>query len=398
MTTPLYHDNQTLMEFSAEILSAGYDGTYSAIVLDATCFYPLSGGQPADKGTINGLEVVAVEKSGNDIVHTVKGKVEGTKATCVVDWNTRLDHMQQHTGQHILSQALYRRFGTDTDSLHIGKDTSYVDLPVKEVSRDDVNEVESQANGIVFSDVPIRTYTVDSTEDASFRKKSSVATNIRIVDIEGYDKTPCGGTHASRTGEVGPIHIPKAYRKGKAWRIEFVCGMRCVRMMQRNSRIVQEASEMLMVPPDEVVGAIGSVKDASASAARMAGAMREDMADLLLESFVSKNRKETVIKRIMDDIDIAKMVAQKASSSEGAVCVLGVKKQDFAMLYISSPPSSDINASALLKEALVHIKGRGGGSPHFATGRGTRPEGLEDALDTAELLAGKGMGNGESKK
>ncbi|HOP08853.1 MAG TPA: alanyl-tRNA editing protein, partial [Candidatus Methanofastidiosa archaeon] len=275
MTKKAYYDEPFIKEFTARVTSNIREGELSRVGLERTYFYPDSGGQPHDTGKMDGHDVVNVIVDGGEIYHLVDGDIGDGEVACRIDWDRRMDHMQQHTGQHILSQAIFKVIGKGSESLHIGRETSSIDIESGDIAPSQIDEIERVANGAVMEDLPIETYIVDSTKGLDLRKETCLDGDIRIVDIKGYDMTPCGGTHLDRTGKVGPIKILKWYRKGRYQRIEFVCGWRCIKTMQTNGTALQSLGNMLMVPVGEVYGKVEGIEEERRELIRRTKALEE---------------------------------------------------------------------------------------------------------------------------
>jgi len=234
MTQKLYHEDAYQQEFWAQVLERIAVSNGLGLILDKTCFYPTSGGQPHDQGTLNGIPVSDVFEREDDgaVVHVVGGQVEGSvlkKGETVhgqIDWEHRFDHMQQHTGQHILSQAFLQLLDAETVGFHLSAESSTIDVDKASLEVAQLDRVEELANAIVFADRRVRTYFVDqeSVQDLALRKHPGVTGQIRIIEVEGFDLSPCGGTHVKAAGEVGPIAITKSERRGSETRVEFLCG------------------------------------------------------------------------------------------------------------------------------------------------------------------------------
>ncbi len=237
VTQRLYCEDAYRVEFRATPLRTVVDRDGAAgIILDRTCFYPTSGGQPCDTGSLGSQRVLRVSEEGEDIVHWVDGVPVGEALHGCVDWARRFDHMQQHTGQHILSQAFLQTLDAQTVSFHLGEECATIDVALTVLEADEVDAVERLANEVVLSDrqVLARFVGTDELSALALRKEPTVHTDVRIVQVEGFDASPCGGTHVSRTGEIGPIAVRRWERRGQETRVEFLCGWRALRGRSMN--------------------------------------------------------------------------------------------------------------------------------------------------------------------
>ena len=248
MSKKLYLDNPYLREIDARITSKAYENGKYYLKLNRTIFYPhLSGGQPGDKGTINGIQVLEVYEENSDIIHVIKENIHSDKVTLNIDWENRLDNMQQHTGQHLLSAAFYKLFNGETIGFHIGHDYVYIDVSLPELLEDDAEKIELYTNRIITSNFEIKSYYIEK-EDVSkipVRKKPIVNSNIRIVEIDNIDFSPCAGTHLRNTGELGLIKIRKWEKYKGNIRIEFVCGNRAFNDYSWEHKAIKNISLLL---------------------------------------------------------------------------------------------------------------------------------------------------------
>ena len=193
LTTKFYMENSYIRELEAEITEKKFHNNKYYIKLNRTIFYPhLAGGQPRDLGTINDIEVLNVYEEGDDIVHVLEKNIRGTNVKLRIDWENRMDMMQQHTGQHLLSAVIYKLYHGETSSLHIGLNYSSIDIDLPEFSEEDIEKIELLANRIIYSNLKIKTYIVnkDELKGIPFRKTSNIESNIRIVEIDGFDYSP----------------------------------------------------------------------------------------------------------------------------------------------------------------------------------------------------------------
>src|SRR5215213_1823375 len=234
-TEKLYFTDSGLLEFTASVLDVTGGPEGARVLLDRTAFYPTGGGQPHDTGRIGGAEVIdVIEDDAGTIIHVLKerGGIEvGSVVRGVLDRERRLDHLQQHSGQHILSQAFVQACGAETRSFHLGAETSTIDVELQAPSAEHMRAAEDVANAIIFEDRPMRVHLVSEEEAARLplRKESALRGTIRVIEVERFDWSPCGGTHAKRTGQIGLIAIKSFERVKKMARVEFVCGARALK-------------------------------------------------------------------------------------------------------------------------------------------------------------------------
>lgn len=256
MNYKLYLENPYLRQTSARIIDKKYENDLYYLKLDGTIFYPhLSGGQPRDAGTINGIEVKDVYEENGAIIHVIGENIHSEKVTMKIDWNTRIDNMQQHTGQHLLSAGFYKLYNGDTVGFHIGSEYVYVDINLQDMNWEQAEKIETYVNKIITSNFEIKTYYVglNDLDNIPMRKKPKVNSNIRIVEIDGIDFSPCAGTHLSNTGEIGIIKIRKWKKYKGNIRVEFVCGNRALDDYTWKNRDMNEIAILLSSKDTDVV-------------------------------------------------------------------------------------------------------------------------------------------------
>lgn len=232
MTEKIYLENPYLRQVEARIIEKKYSNNKYYIKTNKTIFYPnLAGGQPGDKGTINGIRVIDTYEDGEDIIHVTKSNIHSDKAKLSIDWDTRFDYMQQHSGQHLLSSVFYKLFNTETSGFFIDNEFVYIDINISKIEEEDLKKAEEFANKIVFSNFLIKTYTIEKNElnNIPVREEPAAYPKIRIVEIDQIDFSPCYGTHLRSTGEIGIIKIRKVKSFKGHIRVEFVCGNRALK-------------------------------------------------------------------------------------------------------------------------------------------------------------------------
>ncbi len=271
MTDRLYYTDAYLREFEAAVVDHAEGAR--RIYLDRTAFYPTSGGQPFDLGTLGGIRVVDVVDEEDRIAHLLAHPLEAAgPVRGSVDWGRRFDHMQQHTGQHLLSAVLHELFGQATISVHFGRDASTLDLDSGALEHDGLLQAERRANEVVTENRPVEVAFEESGSAEGLRKASARSGTLRIVSIRDLDRSACGGTHVRATGEIGPILITRSERVKKNLRLEFLCGMRAVRRARadldllarlagRYSAAAEELPALLDAQRDEIKAAAGARRD-----------------------------------------------------------------------------------------------------------------------------------------
>src|ERR1700732_884982 len=262
-TRRLYFDDSFLREFDAHVLSCepeGHNGAAAwAAALDSTGLYPTAGGQPHDLGKRGDANVLDVRDEEDEIVHITDRELKPGAIHGCIDWARRLDHMQQHTGQHLLSAMFQERFGRPTVSFHLGSDISTIDLRGEEPSEDILEGAERAANRVIFEDRPInvRYGTAGQLAELGVRKEVERAGILRAIEIEGADLQPCGGTHVKRTAQIGLTLVRRCTKMRQDWRVEFACGVRAERIARKDFLLLRRAAEQLSCAHDEVADSAG---------------------------------------------------------------------------------------------------------------------------------------------
>ncbi|HET6837007.1 MAG TPA: alanyl-tRNA editing protein, partial [Gemmatimonadales bacterium] len=250
MTHRLYYTDSYLRHFEAVVAERSDDAR--RIYLDQTAFYPSSGGQPFDTGELGGVRVVDVVDEGERIAHLLAAPLLDQRVAGQIDWARRFDHMQQHTGQHLLSAVIAELLGRSTLGVHFGKETATVDLDGGPLTVAEVAQIETRANEVVTENRPIEVRFQDSGVAEGLRKPSAREGSLRIVTIKDLDRSACGGTHVRATGEIGPILIRKVERLRGGMRLEFVCGGRAIRQARSDYDTLTQAAADLTASPAEL--------------------------------------------------------------------------------------------------------------------------------------------------
>ncbi len=382
MTHRLYLDDPYLSRFSARVLAARELDGKPAVVLDRSAFYPEGGGQPADRGHLGGVAVLDVQERGGEVLHALERPLlEGAEVEGSVDWARRLDHMQQHHGQHLLSAAFEKVHAAPTVSFHLGERSCTIDLDcsVSKLDGPALRAAEAAANESVWRDHPVVARDFTGDERAALPLRKEAVKGDRVVLVEGVDASPCGGTHPRRTGEVGAIAVLRAQKwgAGKA-RVEFVCGGRVVRLLGELHGQVSAAAEAFKSAPAELADAARrSVADSQARR-KAIEALESELAGHLAAQLASTTPTGPVVARLSRGAGMARAVAS-ALVTLGRTALVATVDEGRAHLCFARPKGPDQSMSELLKAALATLSGKGGGSAEFATGSG-EPARLDEAL------------------
>jgi alanyl-tRNA synthetase len=403
-TRRLYYDDAFQSEFAAQVLRCepvrqGEAAAWS-VVLNETAFYPNSGGQPSDTGRLGEARVIDVldaqEENGeirhDELRHIVDRPLAPGPVTGTIDWPRRFDHMQQHTGQHLLSAIFDSRHRLPTVSFHLGAELSTIDLRGREPGEEILEAAEREANAVIFEARPVRVRygSAEELEKLGIRKKVERQGTLRALEIEGLDLQPCGGTHVGNTGQIGLLLLRRVTKIRQDWRLEFVCGERARRTARADFRKLQQAAAALTCAPDEIVAAVGRMQQERESSFRASRALAERLAvadaRLLVEEtppradglrIIAKNIPEAAA----DDLGL---LATALAQTEGTVALLAA--QGFLVFARHTALAQDMNQ--LLRETLQSLGGKGGGQPAFARGRLNDPALAEQAIAQARERIG----------
>ncbi|HEY7098982.1 MAG TPA: DHHA1 domain-containing protein [Terriglobales bacterium] len=400
MTNRLYYHNSFLYEFEAQtvdVLPNADESGRTAILLNQTAFYPTSGGQVFDTGSMelpdgNKLRVYQVEQNDNgDVLHFVDSHVQverGVPIRGAIDAERRRDHMQQHTGQHVLSAAFIRLFELPTVSFHMGSDSCTIDLDAKALTGKQVEAAEKLANQVIWENRPveIRFVTQDQARGMGLRKIAVVdKEELRLIDIQDFDLTACGGTHVRSTCQIGVILLRKTEKVRQGWRVEFVCGRRAISAARKDYAVLSAAGGLLSSHHWDVLQQIRKSQEDARLARKMQEQLVEELADAHAASLVAEHRGSsgrTVIKKIFADRDQSyiKLLAQRLTRGENVLALLATTSGTPAMVFAASP-GQGLDMNAAMKEALARMGGRGGGNKEIAQGGPARVDDLEIVLN-----------------
>ncbi len=374
MTERLYYADAYATEFDASVVERGDGGR--RVYLDRTAFYPTSGGQPHDLGLLGGVPVVDVVDEGERIAHLLAEPLAGvTRVEGRVDWTRRFDHMQQHTGQHLLSAVLVELFDFATVSVHFGPETSTVDLDAPAIEPAPVVAVETRANRVVWERRPVDVTFEDAAVAPDLRKPTDRTGAIRVVTIRDLDRSACGGTHVRTTGEIGPVLIRRVERVRKAVRLEFACGGRALRRARADHELLARLAALCSAAPDDLPALV----EAQRAELKAGAAARRD-AEAALARYRARELYDAtapgadgVRRAVIGDaaaLEAIRALAQAFTALPRAVLVAAVPAPPAVLVAASA--DSGVDAAARLKAALASAGGRGGGSPRLA--QGTVPE------------------------
>ena len=360
-------------------------------------FYPTSGGQPHDTGTINGVDVIDVFVDQNQhIVHLLEKPLKGSQVACELNWQRRFDHMQQHTGQHILSQALLQTNGADTISFHLGDQASTIDIDQSGLTPEAIFNIERLANRVIFENRDIIDHVVNKSQIHQFpiRKLPTVEDYIRIIEIKDFDYSPCGGTHCSKTGEIGILKVRRYENYKGGTRLHFVCGFRALQDYQEKSEILAQLSRAMSAANAELPQNITKLKADLKSLTGERDGLNKILLNYEADSLFAKGNRHAGI-RLVKNIFIdrhqkeIKLLAKRiVEKSPDTVVLFGIITEGNAQLLFQSAEKLAYNMVCLMDAACSVIDGR----PQQAQGGGPAVEKIEDAIQAAENMLFKMIG------
>jgi alanyl-tRNA synthetase len=387
VTDRLYYSDSYLREFRARVTDRSDNGL--RIYLDRTAFYPASGGQPHDTGAIAGVPLVEVEDEGERIAHVVASPVEADEVECRIDWDRRFDHMQQHSGQHLLSAVFVELFGIATVSFHLGQESSTIDLDTAALEPARVLEAERRANQAVFENRPLAVSFEDAAQTRDLRKHSEREGTLRIVSIEGLDRSACGGTHVARTGEIGPILLRKLERIRNTVRVEFLCGGRAVGRARSDFDALSRVAQMVSGSLDETPVLVAAQFEAARNADKLRRKLEADLAQYQGRELYSATAPDQAgVRRVLrrlpsGNLEDLRTIAQSFTAQPKAVFAAVLEEPPAVLLAVSADSGTD--AGKLLKAALAQAGGRGGGNQSMAQGSLPGREALEQVLSLIRI-------------
>jgi alanyl-tRNA synthetase len=394
-TERLYYQDSHLIEFEA-IVTDKTDRVsgWTAVTLDRTAFYPTGGGQPSDTGTLNGERVVeCIDDEDNGILHVIQGRAPeiGSFVRGRIDWPRRLDHIQQHTGQHILSQALVTLFNAPTRGFRVLHDVCEIDVELTNPTNELIERGVELANNVIWEDreVTIKSATAEEATQLPLRKESSRSGELRLIEIEGFDLTPCGGTHAYRSGEVGMIAVRTWERAKGLTRIEFVAGNRALADYRRANKTARAVAALFSGARDDAPKLAARIVEENKELHRRMRNLEDIAARVEAEELcasVTPNSSGTrIVTRIFEDRDAEslKRLALALTSRPNTIALLGSRDKEAARLVFAKAPQASGDMNLLMRAACQTLDGRGGGKTDLAQGGGKNIERLGEALDQA---------------
>ncbi len=389
MTFRLYYDDSFVSEFSATVLRchalpAEKGSARFQVTLEQTAFYPTSGGQPHDTGTLGDAKVMdVVESDAGEILHITDAPLPAGPIRGAIDWPRRWDHMQQHTGQHLLSAAFVELFGAQTVSFHLGRETSSIDVALPELTASQGSDAERLTNSIIFdnravkavygTEAQLHAMGIRKAVNAEIARRAGPGGVLRAIEIENFDRQPCGGTHVARTGQVGVLLLRKVEKQKQNMRVEFVCGERAARAARADFHTLGEAARLLSCAPAELAEIVAKQSGECNQSRRELQDLQHRLAVLQAGELLEQEgappggAPRWIARRLEGENSAAylRMLATALAAHAGVVSLLVAESGAFACAKHSAVPG---DLGAAVRRALQAVGGKGGGARDFAQG------------------------------
>ena len=397
MTNRLYYDNAYLTEFDATVLACRPKGEMYDVLLDQSAFYPTSGGQPFDTGTLNAIPVTDVNVEDGEVWHTVTRPLSaGDAVHGCIDWPRRFDHMQQHAGDHMIASALHRLMGGVTIGLHISADVSTIDVSMPggatRITEEEIRRIEADVNERIQRDVPVRCWFPEPAELAALplRKAPTVDEHVRIVAIGTDEMVACGGTHPATAGQIGLVKILSVAPARGKMRVTFLAGQRALADYQRCHSAAHEAAALFSTGVDGLVPGVCALQERLREAEYALACLRREQllsqAEGILQAAELLPGGVRLVSRFVEaDAGLLRDLAAKLIAESGVITLLGAMNGDQALYVFARSADVAADMGALLRNSAKPLGGKGGGRPDFAQGGGCAAI-LGAARETAQNL------------
>lgn len=398
MSHLLYYDDPTLLSFDATVESVDEGKECAEVILDQTAFYPEGGGQPADRGSIDGAGVVHVRKENGAAIHLLAPGASappvGKKVHCEIDGIRRRVFMQQHTGQHVLSGALVEVGGYNTVSVHQGEDYTTIELDTASIPLSDLRLAEELANSIIEQNLPVTDQWVDDSQIGNFplRRPPKVAGSVRLVQVGEFDCVACGGVHLTNTAAIRLVHaIGVQTIRGHA-RIYWMIGDRAVADYRQKSEVVRSLTEMLSAKPTEVTDRVRKLADRGKELEAEVKRSRARVAQITADSLISeaeptKGRRVVTAQFFDEDRSFLRSVAETLVAQTGVAACITNRSGGQLNWVIGVAPGAGVEFELMKSQLLEVIDGKGGGKPPLWQGVGSKVESVQEFLSMFRELA-----------
>ncbi len=375
-TIPLYYEDAYRKECTAQVLERRRSKNGYEVILDQTCFYPEGGGQPGDRGTLGDTTIVDTRKGENgEIIHITDEDPGEGLVTATLDWEYRFEYMQQHTGQHVLSGALYRQ-GYNTVSVHQGSEYTTIEVDSPDIPEETLNLVEEEANGVIRANLPVRDFEVDESEIERYdlRRAPKVSGMIRLVEIEGWDLVACGGVHTSTTGEVGLVHAVRVERIRGNSRIYWKIGIRAYEDYRAKTRVANDLTDRLSAKLPEIPERVGKLENDAKDQEYRKHQLEAAFSRLFLDSRLQGDQPAipVIVETLPPEAEtsLLQQIVQDASERDSLALLLFLPDDDGGFRWsLTIKGTESFPQEALRKELLPAMEAKGGGKPPLWQGK-----------------------------
>lgn len=385
MTRRLFDENVYLKEAKAKVIDLEEKDGKIWVTLDQTIFAPEGGGQDADHGWIGGSAVLDVREKGERIRHLVETAIPvGTEVSLKIDWERRFDHMQQHCGEHVLSGVIYEKLKGNNRGFHMGAEVVTVDIDLAEIPEKLLWEIEEEVNRKIQENLPVEIHVADRVEELEgipLRKAPTVDEAIRVVNVPGVDCVACCGTHPARTGEIGVLRILRADKYKGMTRIQFVCGMRAVKVSTFEHQVLRSLNQQYSAETAGLVERLAKEREKLAALEQEVKAYRMQAVESMAKDLISE--EQTVLVREFESMEAELMMnlAKKVLKEREAVCLFGSLSAKKVVLVHNR---GALHAGKIFKETIQAAGGRGGGGASSAQGSFQTAEAVKGFLKIVE--------------
>ncbi|MDP4097986.1 alanyl-tRNA editing protein [Paenibacillus sp. P96] len=367
MTKKLYYNSAYITEWKTGITQELERDGRKLVVLEETAFYPAGGGQPCDTGTVNGIPVLDVFSEGDTIFHEVERMPEEMNAVCKLDWSRRWDHMQQHSGQHLLSAVILSSLGARTLSFHLGQEDCTIDIELPELNRAQMEAVEQEVNAEIYRNRDIRSYfvTEEQLKNITLVKQPKVTENIRIVEIEGIEYNACGGTHVARTGELGLVKLLKTDKQKGNVRIYFKCGARALQDYNESLRILEVVAGKFNTGRHDIVDRFEKWEQEQTRLKTRVDELQQKLDEYEMKELLAA-AEEPVLVHVFADKPAKELqpFAAKLTSGRDLLVLLASRAENKILLAHNG--TRDFSCGGFFKQHLGSFGGKGGGNNQSA--------------------------------
>jgi len=386
-TRKLYFEDPYQRTFKARVIERTvYEGK-PALILNQTCFYPESGGQPADRGTIEKANVIHVLEANGTIQHVVENDIMADEISGAIDWAKRFDHMQQHAGQHVLSQCFFELYRAETLSFHLGEEVSTLEMDLRDFADEQAAKIEEKANAVVFEDREIKSFFVsdEQIQGIPLRRPPKKKGLIRVIEVADFDYSACGGTHPSRTGEIGPVKILKWDRIRNNIRFEFVCGRRAVLDYALKHRLLRDLAVSFTVSVSEVPESVGKISAELKDIKKKMKKIQEHLKHFEAQEMIRKTGEEGIIRDVFEEgtVEGTRQLALNIIKAGDFIVLFGLKLEERGHLILAASEGLGFDARQLIPVVSPLVNGKGGGGPTLVEIFAPEMENIEKALDQA---------------